>query len=363
MLSGESWDLRHVSDDELLRVLVGLVSNERRALALMLAHLVEVDGRRLHLKIGCSSLFDYCLRRLGLSEGEAFRRVTGARLARRFPMVLELLAKGDLHLTALCMLRDFVTPDNHHELFKLASHQTKRQLEELLARRAPRGDVPSLLRKLPAPRQSTTETMVLETPAECPPASPTAHENERREIAPSPAPARPAPSNQVPAPLTPLREDRYRVQLTANESLKQKLELARDLMSHSNASGDLAVVVERALDLLIDKIQREHLARTKTIRPSAEPHPGSRHIPNATRRQVVERDGLRCTYVAPDGQRCESRRFLQFHHDHAWAKGGGADASNIRVLCSAHNRLLAEKDFGKENVARAIAASRPGSTR
>jgi 5-methylcytosine-specific restriction endonuclease McrA len=358
MTSGESWDLQHVSDDELLRGMVGLVSNERRALASMLAHLVEVEARRLHLKIGCSSMFDYCLRRLALSEGEAFRRVTAAGMARRFPIVFELVAKGDLHLTALCMLRDFVSAENHRELFELTSHRTKREVEELLAKRAPRADVSSLLRRLPAPRQSSTQTWPVTGGAASAVGNPAALSSE-----PAPSPPTLAPENRVPAAVTPLREDRYRLQLNTSQALKEKLELARDLTSHSNPGGDLAVVVERALDLLIDRMQRQRFAQTKSARPNTESPPGSRHIPNSTRRAVVARDGLRCTYVAPDGQRCESRRFLQLHHEHAWARGGGSDASNIRVLCTAHNQLLAEEEFGKGRVALAIAVNRSSQRR
>ena len=64
-----------------------------------------------------------------------------------------------------------------------------------------------------------------------------------------------------PAVVEPLREGRYRVQLNASSELKRKLEFARDLTSHSNPDGDLAVVVERALDLLIDKLERASASR------------------------------------------------------------------------------------------------------
>jgi hypothetical protein len=126
---------------------IRLVSSERRTLAALLAHLVEVEDRRLHLAIGCSSLFEYCRRQLALSEGEAFRRMTAARLARRLPVIFALIASGDLHLTALCLLRDHLTEANHRELFEQAPGKSKREVEELVARLAPRPDVPSLLRK------------------------------------------------------------------------------------------------------------------------------------------------------------------------------------------------------------------------
>jgi hypothetical protein len=82
------------------------------------------------------------------------------------------------------------------------------------------------------------------------------------------------------------------------------------------------------------------------------------HIPNATLREVAVRDGMRCTFVGDSGCRCEARAFLQIHHDDPWARGGGAELENLRLLCAAHNQLLAERDFGSERVAVQVAARR-----
>lgn len=346
MNTGESWVLEHVTDSELLSGLTSIVCNERRATARVVAHLAEIERRRLHLQCGYSSLFDYCLRRLALSEGEAFRRVAAARLARRFPIIFDLVADGELHLSALCQLRDHLTDDNHQELLAEASRKTKKQVEELLARRFPRPDVASAIRKLPAPRQVREETWSVPAPAPTVPAAPPATVQLT------------APATAAPARIEPVREERYRLQLNASAELKRKLELARDLMSHANPSGDLGTVVERALELLIDKLQRERFARSERGRAAADAAPDRRHVSNGTRRAVVERDGLQCSYVSPDGVRCSSRRFLQFHHEHAWAKGGPSVTANVRVLCAAHNRFFAERDFSREHVARAIGRAR-----
>jgi hypothetical protein len=68
--------------------------------------LAEVEERRSHLKAATSSLFDYCLRRLGLSESAAFHRITAARLARKLPVIFELLEARSIHLSALRVLRE-----------------------------------------------------------------------------------------------------------------------------------------------------------------------------------------------------------------------------------------------------------------
>ena len=63
--------------------------------------------------------------------------------------------------------------------------------------------------------------------------------------------------------------------------------------------------------------------------------------------QLVAGDGLRCTFTGETGERCSARVFLQIHHEHAWAKGGPDTLGNLRLLCAAHNRLLAELEFGE----------------
>jgi 5-methylcytosine-specific restriction endonuclease McrA len=79
-----------------------------------------------------------------------------------------------------------------------------------------------------------------------------------------------------------------------------------------------------------------------------------RHIPNEVRRAVVLRDGEQCTYVSDDGRRCTSRAFLQLHHVRAHAIGGPSTFENLRLLCGAHNRLLAEQDFGRAHQERRV---------
>ncbi|HYO97859.1 MAG TPA: HNH endonuclease signature motif containing protein, partial [Polyangiaceae bacterium] len=87
----------------------------------------------------------------------------------------------------------------------------------------------------------------------------------------------------------------------------------------------------------------------------------TRHIPNATRRAVVARDGARCTYVEKAGRRCDATAFLELHHELPWALGGDAQVANIRLLCRAHNRLLAEHDFGRARVEASLRGQRCGA--
>jgi hypothetical protein len=124
-------------------------------------------------------------------------------------------------------------------------------------------------------------------------------------------------------------------------------------MSHRHPSGDLAVVVEQALDLLIERLEKEKLG--KTDRPRAATPPKERaDVTRAVRREVVERDGFQCSFVGQNGERCSSRERLELDHQVPRALGGTGDAANIRLLCRAHNRYAAELVFGRTHIEQQI---------
>src|SRR5687768_13688490 len=142
------WKLEDVSDDRLVERLKGLLAAEGHLEARVVAHLAELDERRLHL-LGGQSLFEYCQKELGLSEGQAFYRITSARTARRFPMVFELLERREIHITAITLISKYLTEENHLELLQEVRGLTKRQVLEVLARRFPKAGVENDIRRLP----------------------------------------------------------------------------------------------------------------------------------------------------------------------------------------------------------------------
>jgi hypothetical protein len=83
-----------LSDAELLASVKTLAANERNVTALLVAHLAEMDARRLYLGEGCSSLFTYCTQVLHLSEHAAYGRIEAARAARKCPALLEAIGSG-----------------------------------------------------------------------------------------------------------------------------------------------------------------------------------------------------------------------------------------------------------------------------
>ena len=138
-----------VPDDELLRRLGELVSQSRRVEADVVAHIGEVEERRLYAREAFPSMYSYCTGVLHLSEAEAYLRITVARAAREHPVLLTMLADGRLHLSGIVKLLPILTPDNRDVLLARATHRSKRQIVELVAELSPRPDVPSVMRKLP----------------------------------------------------------------------------------------------------------------------------------------------------------------------------------------------------------------------
>src|SRR5262245_5336608 len=100
-------------------------------------------------------MFTYCTQVLHLAEHAALKRIDAARAARRFPIIQELLADGRIQLSTVRLLAPHLTEANHQSLLGEASHKSKREVEQIVARLLPRPDAPSIVRKLPltpAPR-------------------------------------------------------------------------------------------------------------------------------------------------------------------------------------------------------------------
>jgi hypothetical protein len=125
-----------VSDDDLLHRLSRLVGQSRRVEADLVAHIAEVDRRRLYAREASSSMFVYCTEVLHLSEPEAYLRIAVARASRRYPILLAMLRDGRLHLSAIVRLAphlDGLDDAGRSQFLERATHRSKRQIQEVVA--------------------------------------------------------------------------------------------------------------------------------------------------------------------------------------------------------------------------------------
>jgi len=348
-----------VSDDDLLRRLTELLTKSRRVEAELIAHIGEVDSRRLYAS-KASSMFVYSTEVLHLSEHEAYLRITVARAARKHPILLDMLADGRLHLSGIAKLVPLLTESNRETLLARAAHQSKRKIEELVAELSPKPDVPATLRKLPERRKNIPqmETQLgLDRVGSSPESKQVNLERETR------ASSLPAPARTTPAVVQPIAPERWRVQFTASGELRDKLDRLRTLMRSSVPDGNLATIIEEAVTEKLEKLEAKRFAKTKAPRKSLEEtrtSPSSRYIPAAVKRAVCERDQRQCTFVTEDGRRCREREGLEFHHRKPYGRGGDHSVDNICLLCRCHNGYLAERDYGKKLIERYRQSSSTG---
>lgn len=364
---------RRLSDGALLARVTQLAANEAEVTAELVAHLAELDLRRLYLARGCSSLFVYCTEVLHFSGHAAYARIEAARAARRFPRILVDLASGALHLTAVCLLAPVLDDSNHTRLLDAARHCSKRRVEALVAAERPRPDAPSRVRKLPARKSqgvSTAARPAGETASQCDGARPGAQFDNINEpsvveandaagaanaanaaavVDSSPPQLRSAADR---ATIRPTAPDRYRVQFTADAEMHSRLERARELLRHRVPDGEVARVFDEALIVLIEQLERRKFAalerssrersaasarRSGASRASGASRGRSRYLTADARREVWRLDQGQCAFVSSEGYRCSARGMIEFHHVEPFARGGPNVAANLSLRCRAHN--------------------------
>src|SRR5438876_10997573 len=317
----------HLSDQDLLARVSVLAGEEREASVDLVAHLAALDTRpALFAAAGHGSLFTYCTEVLRLSEDGTCNRIQAARACRDFPVILEALASGAMSLTSVRILRPHLTPENHDVVLARASGRSRRGIEALVAELAPRPDVPSSVRKLPTA-----------TPA------------------PGLMPAATAPTTRRPIIET-TSPERYRIQFTIGKESHDKLRRLQALLRREIPGGDPAAIFDRALTLLLEKVEKAKIGaaakpRPRPIRPGADrqlrtPIVPSRDTPRDVQRGAWRRDGGRCAFVSKGGHRCTERTFQEFHHIVPYALGGLATVENISLRCRRHNEYEAERVFG-----------------
>jgi 5-methylcytosine-specific restriction endonuclease McrA len=391
----EQSSLSMVPDHELLERLSALLRSSRRTEADLVAHIGEIDRRRLYARAAAPSMFAYCVEVLHLSEAEAYLRIAAARAARLHPQLLAMLGDGRLHLSAIAKLSPHLTPENRDVLLRRATHRSKREIEELVAEIRPRPDAPCLVRRLPErlerrvppPALSSAvgklgwaaqPSVELDGGSELRPdgvgaAVPSGALVPSGAVVPSGAPVRALHAeSETHEPgrvswrsiVEPLAPSRYKVQFTASAELRDKLERLQALLRAEIPDGDLGAVIDRAVTQTLERLEARRYARTRAPRTSMAgavasgsatsrpdiPTP-ARRIPAAVRRAVFERDGGRCRYRDETGRRCTERHRLEYHHVHPFAMGGDHGVGNLRLMCRSHNLHLAERDYGRAAMA------------
>jgi hypothetical protein len=146
------------------------------------------------------------------------------------------------------------------------------------------------------------------------------------------------------------------VQFTIGQEAHEKLRRLQALLRREIPDGDPGAIFDRALTVLLEKVEKTKLGAAARPRPNPpirrrtdkvrKPTVPSRHVPREVKREVYRRDAGQCAFVSPTGRRCTERTFLEFHHVQAYAMQGPATVGNISLRCWRHNQYEAELIFG-----------------
>jgi len=343
--------LAHLSNEVLIKNTENFVRIERETTQQILHHLLEIERRRIFAAFGFSSLFDFCVKKLGYSESGAQRRISSMRLLKslgseKSAVIEQKIQDGKLSLSVVSQAATFI----QREAKATSQEWTAPQKEALL--------------------------LSLEGHS--------AREAERKLFSMASQETQQACLEKVRVVTTELTE----LRVTLNAEGMANLEKVKALLSHKypNASwGELVVILAQ---MAIKKLEpaapkTEHVkvtteplptsnveAMTNPLptsnvesmtespptsnvesmpasSPASKPHSGRKAIPAALKRLVWSRDEGRCQYFDPQsGRKCGGVYFLDFEHLIPVALGGQNTADNLTLLCRNHNQYNALQVFG-----------------
>jgi hypothetical protein len=268
----------------------------------LIEDLIEIDSHKVFLHLGYSSLFQYCVNALKLTEAQSYQFIGVARKSVEIPEIKVAIEAGRINVSSARRIVSVITPENKELWIEKASTLKQRDLEREIIKENPR-------------------------------------EFKRESI-------------------RPIAENRLELKVAINIELETKLKKIQDLLSQKISK---ACSLEEAIDYLAseylskkDPVQKAEkiLSRQK---PNSKPQielssrivspkrPPRLPIPAKIKHEVNLRDKNQCTYKGSNHSRCENSRWLHIHHVKPVAEGGDNTTNNLTTLCSAHHRYLHEE--------------------
>ena len=327
--------LENLSQVELVGALDKYLGTERRLLGFFILYLIEFDRRKIFRELGFSSSYQWMTNGLGLSESSAVRRMNAARIMVRYPQLAEMIflkiVNGQLNLAVISMIFSHVNNDNCADMIENVSGKNRLEVEKFLANR---------IEGYHAMQSARAWMRIL------------------------PGPSGPSETSEIFAPLQPLQPSQtLEVPSQTVQRMVDKAAISANDVPGPAIRLAVTLVGEGARDLLRLRELYPYLDPSQIINDAlglmrkARDLPASR-VPKGIQRQIFARDGNQCTFLSDDGRRCGERGRLQIDHILPLAKGGDDRPENLRLLCAAHNQLMAERHFGKEFMREKIAGAK-----
>jgi len=263
----------------------------------LLLALNEVEKNSVHLRLGFSSLFQYAVSSLGLSEAVAYNAIAVARKMREVP---ELEAQvSEIGISKVRKIVSVLTAENQSEWILKAKTLSSRALEKEVVKVRPQAAAPERSRYVSEKRLGlslgVSEELMLKL---------------RR--------AQDQASQSLGRPAT--LEDTLEQMTTFYLKHKDPLEKARRVIAKKG-------------------VQESDTRKNDTLNKRFTGTVGRAPIPKAIEHQVRLRDQNQCQAPKAAGGICGSRRSIDLHHITPVSQGGTNAPENLVVLCRAHHRL------------------------
>ena len=349
--------LKEMKNKDLLQLAAKTSADEKTLIVRGLYLYCEIARRKLYGREGFDSLFVYLAKGLGLSKASAYQRSTIAKAAIKDPEIIKAVEDKKLTMESATLVAKKLLQGARNDVIEQAFYKDKDELELLFLDDEAK----------PMFKDSFKIVGVLEGKKDKSLFNPTddngtndLHKNTEHKF-----PTIPKPENVV-----------IKVSFTTTKDVTGKLDRVKELLARQCPEGRIGDVLEAVLDDYIArhdprekalrKVKREEKKydekKVDTVptgnrkvpqeRFGSEPKntiktAASRYIPAKIKHEVFLRDGGRCTYITPQGKRCEASRYLEYDHERPFALGGTSDdVENIRLLCSLHNKLRSQDTFG-----------------
>lgn len=305
--------LRNLSDKEFGIEFKNKVQLERDVTSEVVAYIAEADQRKYFLKFGYPSLLEFLMKDMKYSFGAAQRRIDAARISQHVEDLPEKLQSGEITL-------------NQVTLVAQGLRQAKKEQSDFTATAAVRKELIEKVQTLSynEAQKAVAETLNLEIKTA-----------EKKIVQ---------------------RDESVRVEMTLSKEEAQLIEELKELLSHTRPNASTKeVLLYAALELKkrihpAEKQKRvdERRAKSnaaeavKSVKPTATV---AVKTSEAEKRRKVLLNANGCQWQHGNGQICGSRFKLQIDHRHSKWLGGSDEASNLQVLCSAHNRLKYQQEI------------------
>ena len=258
-------DIKKLKDQELLKVTADLVQRERHVLTLVLHHLREVKRRRLFSDLGCPSLFEYCVRELKYSEGQAGRRIQAMRLLKELPEIEPMIRSGSLSLTNLSQAQSYFR-DVQKQATQRQDHPKKAGESQGDLRQTEEGYSTKDLKDIGQPLSRASKLEILQSLENI-----SSREGQKRLIEMEHTLGRLGARAALPKDRErPLGQDYNQVSFSMSPELREKLETARSLLGIAGAKMSLNDLLLEITEIAVLELKAKKFGKRRTLKKHQE---------------------------------------------------------------------------------------------